>query len=157
MGGLRAALRGGGAPTEPLTESETEALRSCVANATGGDSLGFTEHDRAGVSHLATSTMMELRAFGDGSTPPPEDLGTNRDSVPYEAEHEEVEKYANIPVTTGTLSTIMTVEQHGTQLFDAVCQADFEGIVAKRKADPYTAHPVVEDQDSGVHSGGGQT
>ena len=43
-----------------------------------------------------------------------------------------------IPVTTGTLSTIMTLGEHGLQLFQAVCQADFEGIVAKRMADPYS-------------------
>jgi bifunctional non-homologous end joining protein LigD len=43
-----------------------------------------------------------------------------------------------IPVTTGTLSTIMTVEERGCDLFQAVCHADFEGIVAKRRADPYS-------------------
>jgi bifunctional non-homologous end joining protein LigD len=43
-----------------------------------------------------------------------------------------------IPVTTGTLSTIMTVEGRGCDLFEAACRLDFEGIVAKRKADPYS-------------------
>jgi bifunctional non-homologous end joining protein LigD len=43
-----------------------------------------------------------------------------------------------IPEMTGTLSTALTVEELGTELLKAVCIADLEGIVAKRKADPYS-------------------
>jgi hypothetical protein len=31
------------------------------------------------------------------------------------------------------------IEQHGTRLFDLCCERDLEGIVAKRKGDPYIA------------------
>jgi ATP-dependent DNA ligase len=33
----------------------------------------------------------------------------------------------------------LAVEARGRELFEAVCQLDLEGIVAKRKADPYGA------------------
>jgi ATP-dependent DNA ligase len=33
---------------------------------------------------------------------------------------------------------VLTLEEHGCELFQAVQQLDFEGIIAKRNADPYT-------------------
>jgi ATP-dependent DNA ligase len=39
---------------------------------------------------------------------------------------------------TGTLSTALTIEEYGSELLEAVCQQDLEGIVAKRMADPYS-------------------
>ena len=42
-----------------------------------------------------------------------------------------------IPVTTGTLVQVPCFEEHGRDLFEAACRLDLEGIVAKRKADPY--------------------
>jgi bifunctional non-homologous end joining protein LigD len=44
-----------------------------------------------------------------------------------------------LPVNGPTVFKVLTVEECGTELFQAVQQLDFEGIVAKRKADPYTA------------------
>jgi ATP-dependent DNA ligase len=31
----------------------------------------------------------------------------------------------------------LTIDEHGLELFEAVCGLDMEGIVAKRKSDPY--------------------
>jgi bifunctional non-homologous end joining protein LigD len=42
-----------------------------------------------------------------------------------------------IPVTTGTLLRVPCFERYGFELFEAACRLDLEGIVAKRKADPY--------------------
>ena len=42
-----------------------------------------------------------------------------------------------IPRTTSTLSTVFTVPGRGCDLFEAACQVDFEGIVAKQKAGKY--------------------
>ena len=44
-----------------------------------------------------------------------------------------------IPATTGTLLQVPCFEEHGFELFEAACRLDLEGIVAKRKADPYGA------------------
>jgi len=42
-------------------------------------------------------------------------------------------------------------------MLSAAQQLDFEGIVAKRKTDPYAAETVVvQDQEPGVHAGGRQ-
>jgi bifunctional non-homologous end joining protein LigD len=42
-----------------------------------------------------------------------------------------------IPATTGTLLQVPCFEEHGFELFEATCRLDLEGIVAKRKMDPY--------------------
>jgi bifunctional non-homologous end joining protein LigD len=42
-----------------------------------------------------------------------------------------------IPVNTGTLVRVPSFEKHGGELLEAACRLDLEGIVAKRKADPY--------------------
>ena len=38
---------------------------------------------------------------------------------------------------TGSVMRSLVVEACGGELFEAVCRLDLEGIVAKRKADPY--------------------
>jgi len=43
-----------------------------------------------------------------------------------------------LPEDTGPLYKILTLEEHGRALFSAIKKMDLEGIVAKRKADPYT-------------------
>jgi bifunctional non-homologous end joining protein LigD len=45
-----------------------------------------------------------------------------------------------VPATTTVLSQVFTIEERGRDLFDAVQRLDLEGIVAKRKGDPYSAH-----------------
>jgi hypothetical protein len=42
-----------------------------------------------------------------------------------------------LPENGPTVFKVLAVEEHGCELFQAVQQLDFEGIVAKRKADPY--------------------
>ena len=42
-----------------------------------------------------------------------------------------------IPMNTPELSRVLSVEEEGVALFKAAQQLDLEGIVAKRKADPY--------------------
>jgi bifunctional non-homologous end joining protein LigD len=42
-----------------------------------------------------------------------------------------------LPADTGPLYKILTLEEHGRALFSAIVKMDLEGIVAKRKADPY--------------------
>ncbi len=42
-----------------------------------------------------------------------------------------------IPASVGALNRIPCFEDQGKELFEAVCRLDLEGIVAKRKADPY--------------------
>jgi bifunctional non-homologous end joining protein LigD len=44
-----------------------------------------------------------------------------------------------IPATTTVLSQVFTITERGRDLFAAVQRLDLEGIVAKRKADPYGA------------------
>ncbi len=41
-----------------------------------------------------------------------------------------------IPTNNATLSRVLSVEEHGRDLFEAVQRLDLEGIVAKRKRDP---------------------
>ena len=43
-----------------------------------------------------------------------------------------------VPLTTDTLLLVSSLEENGCELFEAACWVDIEGIVAKRKADPYT-------------------
>ena len=42
-----------------------------------------------------------------------------------------------IPASTGNVSTVLAVKEDGRELFQAACQLDLEGIVAKRLNDPY--------------------
>jgi bifunctional non-homologous end joining protein LigD len=44
-----------------------------------------------------------------------------------------------LPDDTAPLYKILTLEEHGRALFSAIKKMDLEGIVAKRKSDPYTA------------------
>jgi bifunctional non-homologous end joining protein LigD len=44
-----------------------------------------------------------------------------------------------LPDDTGPLYKILTLEEHGRALFSAIRRMDLEGIVAKRKTDPYSA------------------
>ena len=43
-----------------------------------------------------------------------------------------------VPAPTEALSRVLVVPEAGRELFEAVQRLDLEGIVAKRKADPYT-------------------
>jgi ATP-dependent DNA ligase len=47
-----------------------------------------------------------------------------------------------LPEITSTVFKVLTVEEHGLELFEAVQRLDLEGIVAKRKADSYTPKTV---------------
>jgi hypothetical protein len=47
-----------------------------------------------------------------------------------------------IPVNNATLSRVLVVEEHGRELFDAAQRLDLEGIVAKRKRDPYSRQTI---------------
>jgi bifunctional non-homologous end joining protein LigD len=47
-----------------------------------------------------------------------------------------------LPVDTGPLYKTFTLEEHGRALFQAACRMELEGIVAKRKQDPYGAGTV---------------
>ena len=42
-----------------------------------------------------------------------------------------------VPTTTTVLSQVFSIEERGRDLFDAAERLDLEGIVARRKADPY--------------------
>ena len=42
-----------------------------------------------------------------------------------------------LPEDTGPLYKILTLEEHGRALFSAIRKMDLEGVVAKRKSDPY--------------------
>ena len=44
-----------------------------------------------------------------------------------------------VPATTIVLSQVFSIEERGRDLFDAAQRLDLEGIVAKRKVDPYCA------------------
>jgi bifunctional non-homologous end joining protein LigD len=44
-----------------------------------------------------------------------------------------------LPEDTGPLYKILTLEEHGRALFSAIKKMDLEGIVAKRKMDPYVS------------------
>jgi ATP-dependent DNA ligase len=46
---------------------------------------------------------------------------------------------ALLPEDTGPLYKILTIEEHGRALFGAIRKMDLEGIVAKRKVDPYAS------------------
>ena len=37
------------------------------------------------------------------------------------------------------MCSTLTIDEHGKELFEALCDRDLEGIVAKGKADPYDA------------------
>ena len=66
--------------------------------------------------------------------------GKDRTTLPLARRKRLLERL--IPVTTQTLSKVFTVERRGRDLFRAAEQLDLEGVVAKRKADPYTPDTV---------------
>ena len=47
-----------------------------------------------------------------------------------------------VPATTTVVSQVFSIEERGRDLFDAAERLDLEGIVAKRKADPYRPETV---------------
>ena len=47
-----------------------------------------------------------------------------------------------VPATTTIVSQVFSVEERGRDLFAAAERLDLEGIVAKRKADPYAAEVI---------------
>jgi bifunctional non-homologous end joining protein LigD len=47
-----------------------------------------------------------------------------------------------LPATTTVLSQVFSIEERRRDLFDAAERLDLEGIVAKRKADPYRPETV---------------
>jgi bifunctional non-homologous end joining protein LigD len=47
-----------------------------------------------------------------------------------------------LPEDTGPLYKILTLEEHGRALFSAIKKMDLEGIVAKRRPDPYGAGTI---------------
>jgi bifunctional non-homologous end joining protein LigD len=47
-----------------------------------------------------------------------------------------------IPTNNATLSRVLAVEEHWRELFEAAQRLDLEGIVAKRKVDPYSPQTV---------------
>ena len=61
-----------------------------------------------------------------------------------------------IPVTTPTLSKVFGVERRGRELFGVAEKLDLEGLVAKRRADPYTPDTVWQGEEPGLHADGGK-
>jgi bifunctional non-homologous end joining protein LigD len=62
-----------------------------------------------------------------------------------------------LPEDTAPLYKILTLEEHGRALFSAIKKMDLEGIVAKRKADPYTpATEWYKIKNSGYTQGEGR-
>jgi ATP-dependent DNA ligase len=47
-----------------------------------------------------------------------------------------------IPANNATVSRVLAVKEHGRDLYEAAQRLDLEGIVAKRKADPYSPQTV---------------
>jgi bifunctional non-homologous end joining protein LigD len=47
-----------------------------------------------------------------------------------------------ILTNNSTLSRVLAVEEHGRELFEATQRLDLEGVVAKRRADPYSPKSV---------------
>jgi bifunctional non-homologous end joining protein LigD len=47
-----------------------------------------------------------------------------------------------IPASVGALNRVPCFEEEGRGLFEATCRLDLEGIVAKRKVDPYGPETV---------------
>jgi ATP-dependent DNA ligase len=42
-----------------------------------------------------------------------------------------------VPASVGALNRVPCFEAEGRELYEAACRLDLEGIVAKRRADPY--------------------
>jgi bifunctional non-homologous end joining protein LigD len=57
-----------------------------------------------------------------------------------------------IPATTTVLSQVFTTAGRGRDLFAAVERLDLEGIVAKRKADPYRPETVWYKMKSRIYT-----
>jgi bifunctional non-homologous end joining protein LigD len=47
-----------------------------------------------------------------------------------------------IPANNSTLSRVLAVDEHGRELYEAVQRLDLEGIVAKRRVNPYSAKTI---------------
>jgi bifunctional non-homologous end joining protein LigD len=47
-----------------------------------------------------------------------------------------------IPTNNATVSRMLAVEAHGRELYEAAQRLDLEGIVAKRKEDPYSPQTI---------------
>jgi bifunctional non-homologous end joining protein LigD len=65
-----------------------------------------------------------------------------------------------VPATTTVISQVFSIEERGRDLFDAVQRLDLEGIVAKRRTDPYAAYTTwykiknrAYSQHAPTHSG----
>ena len=61
--------------------------------------------------------------------------GRDLRSLPLTKRKQRLERL--VPAAVGALSRVPCFEAEGRELFHAACQLDLEGIVAKRKADPY--------------------
>jgi bifunctional non-homologous end joining protein LigD len=59
-----------------------------------------------------------------------------------------------IPATTTVLSQVFSIAERGRDLFAAVERIDLEGIVAKRKADPYRPETVWYKIKNGAYTQG---
>jgi bifunctional non-homologous end joining protein LigD len=57
-----------------------------------------------------------------------------------------------IPTNNAPLSRVLAVEEHGRELFEAAQRLDLEGIVAKRKADPYSPQAVWYKQKNPAYT-----
>jgi bifunctional non-homologous end joining protein LigD len=66
--------------------------------------------------------------------------GKDLRSLPLSQRKRRVEQL--IPASNSTLSRVLAVEEHGRELYEAAQRLDLEGIVAKRKADPYSPQTV---------------
>jgi ATP-dependent DNA ligase len=61
-----------------------------------------------------------------------------------------------IPAAVGALNRVPCFEEEGSELFEAACGLDLEGIVAKRKGDPYAPEtPWYKIKKSNLHAGRG--
>jgi bifunctional non-homologous end joining protein LigD len=63
-----------------------------------------------------------------------------------------------LPADTGPLYKILTLEEHGRALFSAIRKMDLEGIVEKRKSDPYSSAATwykIENPGYGQSEGSG--
>jgi bifunctional non-homologous end joining protein LigD len=63
--------------------------------------------------------------------------GRNLRHLPLSRRKQRLERL--IPASVGALSRMPCFEADGHELFEATCRLDLEGIVAKRKADPYAS------------------
>ena len=69
-------------------------------------------------------------------------MATERPPDPDESDREQSRLERLIPESNSLLSRVLTVEKDGRALFEAVQRLDLEGIVEKRKPDPYRPETV---------------